>query len=142
MILFTAVGVHQDAIYVSRMKLASVMIMMTTTVVPVTVVIHVRMQEGVASVTCFSRLMNGIGDEAKARRAHQDDLKDPVADVRDREGLVIARLVAARLHGVADEHNLLILIHLLAHYAYYEDTENHHHCQQYPAERQKEKDRA
>lgn len=86
--------------------------------------------------------MNRIRDEAQAGRAHQDDLKDPVADVRDWEGLVITSLVAARLHGVTDEHDLLILIHLLSHYAYYQDTENHHHCQQDPAERQKEKERA
>lgn len=140
-ILLTAVGVHQDAVDVARVKLASVMVMMAT-VVTMTVVIHVRMQEGVASVTCFRRLVNRIRDEAQARRAHQDDLKDPVADVRDGEGLVITSLVAAGLHGVTNEHDLLILIHLLPHYAYYQDAENHHHCQQDPAERQKEKERA
>lgn len=140
MVLLTAVRVHQDAVNVARVELASMMVMMAT-VVPVTVVIHVRMQERVASVTCFGRLVNRICDEAQARRAHQDDLKDPVADVRDGEGLVITGLVAAGLHGVTDEHDLLILVHLLAHYAYYQDTENHHHCQQDPAERQKEKKR-
>lgn len=131
-VLFTAVGVHQYAIDVARVKLACVMVMMATVVTTVTVVIHVRMQEGVASVTLFCRLVNRIRDEAQAGRAHQDDLKDPVADVRDWEGLVITSLVAARLHGVTDEHDLLILINLLSHYAYYQDTENHHHCQQDP----------
>lgn len=118
MILLTAVRVHQDAIDVAGVKLASMMVMMAT-VVTVTMVIHVRMKERVASVTCFGRLVNRICDEAQARCAHQDDLKDPVADVRDGEGLVITSLVAAGLHGVTDEHGLLILIHLLAHYAYY-----------------------
>lgn len=138
-ILFTAVRVHQDAVDVARVELASVMVVMPTTVVTMTMVIHVRMQERVASVTCFGRLVNRIRDEAQARRAHQDDLKDPVADVRDGEGLVVTGLVAAGLHGVTDEHDLLIFVHLLAHYAYYQDTEDHHHCQQDPAERQKEK---
>ncbi len=73
--------------------------------------------------------------------AHIFERKDPVTDVRDWEGLVITGLVAARLHGVTDEHDLLILVHLLTHYAYDEDTENHHHCQQDPAERQKEKEK-
>lgn len=141
MILLTAVRVHQDAVDVARVKLASMMVMMAT-VVTVTMVVHVRMQERVASVTCFSRLVNRICDEAQAGRAHQDDLKDPVADVRDGEGLVITSLVAAGLHGVTNEHDLLIFIYLLPHYAYYQDTENHHHCQQDPAERQKEKERA
>lgn len=117
-ILLTAVRVHQDAVDVARVELASVMVMMAT-VVTVTMVIHVRMQERVASVTCFGRLVNRICDKAQARRAHQDDLKDPVADVRDGKGLVITGLVAAGLHGVTDEHDLLILVHLLAHYAYY-----------------------
>lgn len=79
-VLLTAVRMHQDAIDVARVELASVMVMVTT-VVTMTVVIHVRMQERVASVTCFGRLVNRIRDEAQARRAHQDDLKDPVADV-------------------------------------------------------------
>jgi len=118
MILLTAFGVHQDAINVASMKLASVMVMMAT-VVTVTVMIHVGMQERIASVTRFSRLVNRICDEAQTRRAHQDDLKHPVADVRDREGLVITSLVAAGLHGVTDEHDLFIFIHLLAHYSNY-----------------------
>lgn len=118
MILLTTVRMHQDAVDVSRMKLARVMIMMAT-VVTMTVVIHVRMQERVASITCFSRLVDRICDEAKARRAHQDDLKNPVADVRDREGLVITSLVAAGLHGVTNEHDLFIFVHLLPHYANY-----------------------
>lgn len=118
MILLAAVRVHQDAIDVACMKLASMMVMMAT-VVTMTMVIHVRVQEGIASVTCFGRLVNRISDEAQTWRAHQDDLKDPVADVRDGEGLVITSLVAARLHCVTDEHDLLILIHLLTHYAYY-----------------------
>lgn len=63
--------------------------------------------------------MDRIGDEAQAWRAHQDYLKNPVADVRDRECLVITSLVAAGLHGVTNEHDLLILIHLLPHYANY-----------------------
>lgn len=142
MVLLTAVRVHQDAIDVARVKLAGVMVMMATMMTTMAMVIHVRMQEGVASVACFSRLMNRICDEAQAGCAHQDDLKDPVTDVRDWEGLVITGLVAARLHGVTDEHDLLILIYLLSHYAYYQDTENHHHCQQDPAKRQKEKERA
>lgn len=76
--------------------------------------------------------MHGVGDEAEAGSAHQDDLEDPVADVRDGEGLVIAGLVAARLHGVADEHGLLIFVDGLAHDGHDQDAENHHHCQQYP----------
>lgn len=118
MVFLTAVRVHQNAIDVARVKLASVMVMMAT-MVTMTVVIHVRMQERVASITCFSRLVNRIRDEAQARRAHQDDLENPVADVRDWEGLVVASLVAAGLHGVADEHDLFIFIHLLANYADY-----------------------
>lgn len=43
-ILLTAVRVHQDAIDVARMKLASVMVMMTP-MVTVAIVIHVRMQQ-------------------------------------------------------------------------------------------------
>lgn len=139
-VLLTAVRVHQDAIDVARVKLAMMIVM--APVVAVTMVIHVGVQERIASVTRFGRLMNRICDEAQARRAHQDDLKDPVADVRDGEGLVITSLVAAGLHGVADEHNLLVLINLLAHYAHYQDTEDHHHSQQDPAERQSEKERA
>ena len=139
-ILLTAVRVHQDAVDVARVKLASVMIVMAT-VVTVTMVIHIRMKERIASVTCLGRLMNRICDEAQARCAHQDDLEDPVADVRDGEGLVVAGLVAAGLHGVADEHDLLILVHLLPHDANYQDPENHHHCQQDPAERQREKEK-
>lgn len=137
MILLAAVRVHQDAVDVARVELASMMVVMAT-VVTVTMVIHVRMHKREAPVSCFCRLMNRICDKAQTRRAHQDDLKDPVADVRDGEGLIITGLVAARLHGVTDEHDLLILVHLLAHYAYNEDTENDHHCQQDPAERQKE----
>lgn len=141
MVLLTAVGVHQDAVDVARVKLACVVVVMAT-VVPVAMVIHVRVQERVAAVTCFGRLVDRICDKAQTRRAHQDDLKDPVADVRDGEGLVVTGLVAARLHGVTDEHDLLILVHLLAHYAYYQDAENHHHCQKDPAERQKGEKRA
>jgi len=117
-ILLTAVGVQQDAVDVARVKLARVMVMMAA-VVTVTGVIHVRVQESVASITRFRRLVNRIRDEAQARRAHQDDLKDPIADVRDGEGLVVTSLVAAGLHGVTDEHDLLILVHLLPNYAYY-----------------------
>lgn len=140
-ILLTAVRVHQDAVDVARVELASMMVMMAA-VVTVTVVIHVRMQERVASVASLCRLVNRICDKAQTGRTHQDDLKDPVADVRDGEGLVVTGLVAAGLHGVTDEHDLLILVHLLAHYAHDQDAENHHHCQQDPAERQKEKERA
>lgn len=118
MILLATVRVHQDAIDVACMKLASMMVVMAP-VVTMTVVIHVRVQEGIASVTCFGRLVNRVGDEAQTRRAHQDDLEDPVADVRDGKGLVITSLVAAGLHCVTDEHDLLILIHFLTHYAYY-----------------------
>lgn len=132
MVLFTAVRMYQDAIDVARVDLTSMMVVMAA-VVTVTMVIHVRVQERVTAVTCFGRLVNRIRDEAQARRAHQDDLKDPVADVRDGKGLVIAGLVAARLHGVADEHDLLVLVHLLAHYTYDQNAENHHHCQQDPA---------
>lgn len=140
-ILLAAVRVDQDAIDVARMELAGVVVVMTAAVVTMTVVIHVRVQERVASVSCFSRLVDRVCDEAQTGRAHQDDLKDPVADVRDGEGLVVTGLVAAGLHGVTDEHDLLILIHLFSHYAYYQDTENHHHSQQDPAERQGEEGR-
>ena len=132
-VFFTAVRMHQNTIDVARMDLSSVMVVMAT-VVTMTMVIHVRMQEGVASVTRFGGLVNGIRDEAQAWCAHQDDLEDPVADVRDGKGLVVAGLVAAGLHGVTDEHDLLVLVHLLAHYADYEDAEDHHHCQQDPGE--------
>lgn len=118
MILLTTVWVHQDAVDVSGMKLTRVVVMVAT-VVAMTMVIHVRMQQRVASITCFGRLMDRIGDEAQAWRAHQDYLKNPVADVRDRECLVITSLVAAGLHGVTNEHDLLVLIHLLPHYANY-----------------------
>ncbi|KAJ0061795.1 hypothetical protein NL108_012459, partial [Boleophthalmus pectinirostris] len=65
-----------------------------------------------------------VCDEAQARRAHQDDLKHPVTDVGDRKGFVITSLIAARLHGVADEHNLFILIDLFSHYSHYKNTED------------------
>lgn len=112
------------------------------TVVTVSVVVHVRVEQGVAAITRFGGLVDGVRDEAQAWRAHQDDLEDPVADVRDGERLVVASLVAAGLHGVADEHDLLVFIHLLAHYPDYEDAEDHHHCQQDPAETQKKKEQA
>lgn len=117
-VFFTALRMHQDTVDVTRVDFARVMVVMAT-VVTMTMVIHVRMQEGVASVARFGRLVHGIGDEAQAGRAHQDDLKDPVADVWDGEGLVVAGLVAAGLHGIADEHDLLVLVHLLTHYADY-----------------------
>lgn len=117
-VILAALGVHQDTIDVASVKLAGVMVVVAT-VVPVTMVIHVGMQERIASVPCLGRLVDGICDEAQARRAHQDDLKDPVADVRDRERLVIASLVAAGLHGVTDEHDLFVFVHLLPYYPNY-----------------------
>lgn len=41
--------------------------------------------------------MDRVGDKAEAGCAHQYDLEDPVADVGNGEGFVIASLVAARL---------------------------------------------
>lgn len=131
MVLF-AVRVHQDAIDVARVKLASMVVMMAT-MVAMSIVIHVGVQQRVAAVSRFGRLVDRVCDKAQARCAHQDDLKHPVADVRDRKGFVIASLVAAGLHGVANEHNLFILVDLFSHYSHYENTEDHHHRQQDPA---------
>lgn len=118
MILLAAVRVHQDAIDVAELASMSV-VMAVATMVTVTVIIHVRMQERVAAVTRFGRLVNRIRDETQARRAHQDDLEDPEADVGDWESFIITCLVATRLHSVADKHDLLVLIYFLPHYAYY-----------------------
>lgn len=115
-ILLAAFGMHQDAVDVAGVKLAGVVVVMAAVVA---VVIHVRVQQGVASVARLGGLVNRVRDEAQTGRAHQDDLEDPVADVRDGEGLVVTRLVAARLHGVTDEHDLLVFVHLLAHYSHY-----------------------
>lgn len=74
--------------------------------------------------------MDRVGDEAEAGRADQYDLEDPVTDVGDGEGFVIARLVAARLQSVTDEHGLLIFIDGFSYNGHNQDTEDHHHCQQ------------
>lgn len=74
--------------------------------------------------------MDRVGDEAEAGRAHQYDLEDPVTDVGNGEGLVIAGLVAARLQSVTDEHGLLIFVDRLSYDGHDQDTEDHHHCQQ------------
>lgn len=74
--------------------------------------------------------MDGVGDEAEAGCAHQYDLEDPVADVGNWEGFIIAGLVAARLQSVTDEHGLLIFIDCLSHNGHNQNTEDHHHCQQ------------
>ncbi|CAG5878678.1 unnamed protein product [Menidia menidia] len=137
-VLLAGLRVHQDAVDVAGVQLAGVVVVMAT-VVAVAVVVHVGVEEGVAPVARLGGLVHRVGDEAQAGRAHQDDLEHPVADVRDGEGLVVAGLVAAGLHGVADEHDLLVLVHLLADYSHYQNTENHHHCQQDPAERQTER---
>lgn len=57
-ILLAALRMHQDAVDVARMKLATVVVMTVATMVSVTVVIHVMVQEGVAAVTCLCRLVN------------------------------------------------------------------------------------
>lgn len=68
-ILLTAVGMHQDAVDVASVKLAS-MVVVVATVVTVSVVIHVGMQEGIASIACFGRLVDRICDEAQTWCAH------------------------------------------------------------------------
>lgn len=113
-----AFRVHQDAIDVAGMKFANMMVVVAA-VVAVPMVVHVGMEQRIASITCFGRLVDRIGDEAKAGRAHQDDLEHPIADVRDGERLVVTRLVTAGLHSVTDEHDLFVFIHLLANYPNY-----------------------
>lgn len=78
--------------------------------------------------------MNRIGDEAEARGAHQDNLEDPVSDVGDGEGFVVAGLVTAGLEGVADKHGLLVFINGLSNNGHDQDAENHHHSQQDPSD--------
>lgn len=73
--------------------------------------------------------MHWIGDEAQAGRANKDDLEHPVSDVGDREGLVVAGLVAPRLEGVADKHGLLIFIDRFTYDGHNQDTEYHHNRQ-------------
>ncbi|KAJ0063170.1 hypothetical protein NL108_013202, partial [Boleophthalmus pectinirostris] len=71
-----------------------------------------------------------VCDEAEAGRAHHDDLEDPVADVGDGKGLVVARLVTARLQRVAHEHGLLVVVHRLPHDGHDQDPKDDHHREQ------------
>ena len=77
--------------------------------------------------------MDGVRDEAEAGRAHQYDLEDPVTNVGNREGFVVAGLVTAGLESVTDEHCLLVLVHRLPNDGHDQDTEDHHHCQEDPS---------
>ena len=76
--------------------------------------------------------MDRVGDKTQAGCAYQYDLENPVADVGNWEGFVIASLVATWLQSVAFEHGLFILIYGLPHDGHNQDTEDDHYCQQDP----------
>lgn len=95
-------------------------------------------QEGVTAIFVLGRLVHWVSDKTEAGRAHQDDLENPVTDMGDGEGFVVAGLVATWLQRVTDKHNLFVLIHLLSHYTHNQDPEYHHHCQQDPLGERKE----
>uniref|UniRef100_A0A673HVJ2 Uncharacterized protein n=1 Tax=Sinocyclocheilus rhinocerous TaxID=307959 RepID=A0A673HVJ2_9TELE len=57
-------------------------------------------------------------------RGDEDDLKHPESDVRDREGYIIAYILATGLFGVAGETGLLIAPNLLCGSTEHQDAED------------------
>ena len=62
--------------------------------------------------------VNHMEDVTKVKqfwRGHRNNLKEPEANVRDREGKVVAHVLTAGLLSIADEVGLLISPHLERH---------------------------
>uniref|UniRef100_A0A452TRC2 Uncharacterized protein n=1 Tax=Ursus maritimus TaxID=29073 RepID=A0A452TRC2_URSMA len=73
--------------------------------------------------------VNDVAQVDQGWRADEEELQHPVADVGDREGLVVAHVGAARLGRVTLEIGLLVAPHRLASQAQDEDAEDEKHRQ-------------